>query len=81
MHMQTKKNVTCGGLALVAGQVGWLHVGYSPVCVFLSRAQFFCNEWPGSLHVYVRINYHELIDPTYSASVHFLMTWLLVATE
>ena len=22
-------------------------VGYSPVCVFLSRAQLFCNEWPG----------------------------------
>ena len=31
----------------MAGQMGWLHVGYSPVWVFLSRAQLFCNEWPG----------------------------------
>ena len=31
----------------MAGQMGWLHVGYSPVCVSLSRAQLFCNEWPG----------------------------------
>ena len=35
-----------------------------------------------SLCVYVRI--YELIEPTtraYTTSVHFLMTWLLVATE
>ena len=29
------------------GRAGGMAVGYSPVCVFLSRAQLFQNECPG----------------------------------
>ena len=29
------------------GRADGMNVGYSPVCVFPSRAQLFHNKWPG----------------------------------
>ena len=50
-------------------------MGYSPVCVFLSRAQLFCNEWPGFEVLFlgreVRIQDIQLDPLEYSYKLHF----------